>query len=528
MNDDDWDYEYEEETLDAEEEAVNEIELPEIVRNFEKVCLSYSRYNNIPAMIGYYSILGDLVKHMVEIPYGPTTIDTRVHTCWIQTARSGKTTLLKYVLIPLMEEIYNELEEDEHITGNVLKLADYTTAALVGSHRENKDYIDDEDRINRVFEDRMNTIQNLINSGDLVGEEMLKATAEATAKRDNAKEAWIIEFGPVHGEGLWFADEFENSGVFEKRSHKEGMAVVFQHIMNNFHIKANVYEKILTGKPTIPLDSKFTIIAATYVPEFLQKTIATKGLLQRFLPFIWDVPDDIITNMRKDVINKFGEISENRGPPLFLKDGIITAYRLLKERYYEMGEDKLKTVVYHPQAKDVMNMEHDNLLRYIDNVNPKIRKIIRLFEMNLVEYMAKLAVLNAISTAKSIENRNERFIVYPQNVRQASYIIRKCYMALVSWLENAIKADNTSLLQKSKWKDFQQAYINCLEKAKSHQKREGGYIHKTLFLKEVEEVCGQSHQTVYDKFNEISEMFETTKIGKSTYLRPKETGDKKK
>jgi len=44
----------------------------------------------------------------------------------------------------------------------------------------------------------------------------------------------------------------------------------------------------------------------------------------------------------------------------------------------------------------------------------------------------------------------------------------------------------------------------------------------------VEEVCGQSHQTVYDKFNEISEMFETTKIGKSTYLRPKETGEKKK
>ena len=193
-----------------------------------------------------------------------------------------------------------------------------------------------------------------------------------------------------------------------------------------------------------------------------------------------------------------------------------------------MGEDKLKTVVYHPQAKVVMDMEHDNLLRYIDNVNPKIRKIIRLFEMNLVEYMAKLAVLNAISMARSIENRNERFIVYPQNVRQASYIVRKCYMALVSWLENAIKADNHSLLQKSEWKNFQQAYINCLEKAKPHEKREGGYIHKTLLLEEVEEVCGQSHQTVYDKFNEISEMFETAKIGKSTYLRPKKTGDEKK
>ena len=101
-------------------------------------------------------------------------------------------------------------------------------------------------------------------------------------------------------------------------------------------------------------------------------------------------------------------------------------------------------------------------------------------------------------------------------------------MALVSWLENAIKADNTSQLQKSNWKDFKQAYINCLEKAKPHQKREGGYIHKTLLLEEVGELCEKSGKWVYIKFNEISEMFEKDKKVKSTYLRPKETGDKKK
>ena len=97
--------------LDAKEEDIEEIDLPTIVRNWEKVATSYSRYNNIPAVIGFYTLLGDLVKNMVEIPFGPTTTDTRIHFCWIQTARTGKTTLIMYVLNPVAKEIFKAIKK---------------------------------------------------------------------------------------------------------------------------------------------------------------------------------------------------------------------------------------------------------------------------------------------------------------------------------------------------------------------------------------------------------------------------------
>ena len=119
---------------------VREIDLPAVVRNWEKPAISYSRHNNIPSIIGFYSILGDLVKRFIEIPYGQTTTDTRIHYVWIQTARSGKTTLVMYVLTPVAKKIFEELENDPYVESAVLNLADYTTASLVGDHIFNEKF----------------------------------------------------------------------------------------------------------------------------------------------------------------------------------------------------------------------------------------------------------------------------------------------------------------------------------------------------------------------------------------------------
>ena len=144
-------YDYDDEILDREQEEVREIDLPAVVRNWEKVATSYSRYNNIPAIIGFYSLLGDLAKNMVEIPFGPTSTDTRVHFCWIQTARTGKTTLISYVLNPVAKEVFKELEDDPYVDSKVLNFADYTTAALVGTYFENKKFIEDPEKIQQIF-----------------------------------------------------------------------------------------------------------------------------------------------------------------------------------------------------------------------------------------------------------------------------------------------------------------------------------------------------------------------------------------
>jgi hypothetical protein len=508
-------YYYNVEEIQEENIQVSEQDLPAIVRNWEKVAISYSRYNNIPAIISYYNLLGDLVKNMVEIPFGPTTNDTRIHFCWIQTARTGKTTLIMYVLTPVAKSIYEDLHDDEYVDSDVVNFADYNTASLVGSHTENKNFSENAEEI---YGREMQEIdENIIYTVD----ERTEAIRSAREKRDANSSRWNVHLGPIHGEGIWFADEFEGSGVFKDKNHKENMNIVFQTLMNNFHNGSNVYEKILTGKPVIPLDCRYSLMACTFPPDQLLKTVAEKGILQRFLPFIWDVPDDTKTEMRKDVIKGFGTISKTKGPPLHLKKGILEIYKLTKARFESVGKDKLKTISYNPDAMEALDSAHNVLLEYISNVNPRIRDIIRLFEMNLVEYIGKLAVLNCISMSKGITNPDERFIVSVANVRQGAYVVRKCYMALVQWLENAMKGERKTIAAKSSLKEFQHAYQVALDRAKPQEQLEGGYVWKKLILDDAGKILEQSPAWIYNKYNTLSEMFESKKKGRQAYIRPK-------
>jgi len=516
--------EYDDETLEAEEQYVREIDLPAVVRNWEKTAISFSRHNNIPSILGFYSILGDLVKRFIEIPYGQTTTDTRLHYVWIQTARSGKTTLVMYVLTPVAKKIYEDLKDDPYVESAVLNLADYTTAALVGDHIFNEKFKEDaEDILSRELRaiegDPMNGVAPTRNF--TTDDERIQAVNDAYETYEITKDRWIIDYGPLHGEGIWFADEFEGSGVFKDKAHKENMNILFQTLMNNFHSGANEYPKALKGKPTIHLNSKHTMIALTFPPEHLLKTVADKGILQRFLPFIWDVPDDILTAMRKEVIGGFGTRVEKRGPPLHLAKGLLEIYKATKAQFESNGKDPFNTIAYHPSSKDALDMAHDSILKYIDNLHPKIRNVVRLFEMNLLEYIGKLAVLNTLAMAKNIEDVNQRFVVYPQNVRQGAYIVRKCYVTLVEWLENAIKADKSLIRTKSNWKEFQHAYQVAMDRAKSQEVLEGGFVWKRLVLEEAAKIIGQSPKTINDKFNKLSEMFEEKKEGVKPYIRPK-------
>ena len=227
--------------------------------------------------------------------------------------------------------------------------------------------------------------------------------------------------------------------------------------------------------------------------------------------------------MRKEVIRGFGTRAETKGPPLHLKQGILEIYKLLKRRHESVGKDKDNTVVYSASTKDVLDMEYDNILRYIDNLRPEIRNVVRLFEMNLLEYMGKLAVLSTIAMAPSISREEDRFIVHSQNIRQGAYIVRKCYTALVSWLEDAMKENRKIFKEKSNFKEFQQAYQLALDRAKPQETMTGGYVWKKNVLAEASKILKVSPASTYRKFEKISEFFSTTKKGKQAYIRLKTT-----
>ena len=67
--------------------------LPKAVIEWTNTMGEVSRYNEYPAILAYFCLLGQILKDMIIIPYGYTKEDTRFHVGWIQTARSGKSVL---------------------------------------------------------------------------------------------------------------------------------------------------------------------------------------------------------------------------------------------------------------------------------------------------------------------------------------------------------------------------------------------------------------------------------------------------
>ena len=57
--------------------------LPELVQTWTKTFGQVSRHNEFPAILAYLTMLGQLMKDFVRIPYGFTIEDTRIHVCWI-------------------------------------------------------------------------------------------------------------------------------------------------------------------------------------------------------------------------------------------------------------------------------------------------------------------------------------------------------------------------------------------------------------------------------------------------------------
>jgi hypothetical protein len=119
--------------------------------------------------------------------------------------------------------------------------------------------------------------------------------------------------------------------------------------------------------------------------------------------------------------------------------------------------------------------------------------------------------------APSITNRNERFIVRATNVRQASRLIRQCYIALVSWLDVALRERRQSIVENAGITHWKSAYDNL-------EKEDDGTILKSLVINEFMQIARQSRPTAFRKYKKVNGVnndtyFIESKIGKSVYVR---------
>ena len=518
---------------------ITEAELPSLIRAFEDSATQYSRENNLPAIMGYFNIMGSLLQDYIEIPMGSTSIDTRCHFCWIQTARTGKTTLVEYVLKPIATKLISELKDDLKEEFKIISLDDYTTASLVGSHKENNKYKPD---AQVKWDARREQLGSQFDEGNIPQEEYDMAITNGLHEYNKTKDEYFICPSQLEGSGLWYADEFEGSGIFTPRSHNDNINIVFQTFMNNFHIGANKYDKVLTGKPTVTLDSKFSVFAGTFIPQKLDDTIIQKGIMQRFLPFIYEVPRDRLTAQRLNLARSFGTRTENRGPPFHLVEPMKNVVLKTKARFEEMN-DRESTIIYSEHASELVEEMYSNIQKYVENLPPHISEVVSTFEANLLEYINKLAIISCATN--NANSNNPTWRLTKTHVLQGGSVVWMCYKTLVSYLEENlhIKA-KPKMKTNSQLAGFIKAYQLSLnvdilkegvirptstkpEKIAEWEEQINalileGFTYKKLVLSEAEKVLSKSPAVIAEYWNNVEDKFLYKKVGNKPFIKPKE------
>ncbi len=455
------------------------IGLPKVVEQYVKSAADVSKYNEIPAAIGFFVILGQLCKDMVSIPSGRRIDDTRIQFIWMQTSGTGKTEMYNF-FGPVANETFRIINEKYLAGYDVFSVDDTTDAALIGSMKLEREQVEDEDG---------NT---------------------------SWQEIPIQIDGGFEGSGLVAYDEFEYSGVFKQTQHKENVIMYLNKFMNTLHGENWIIRKKLRDGDIIECKCQRSIYATTYIPKTLTNVIAEKGVIQRTLIYIKEVPQEVQDELREKILDEVGTIKPMKAPIQKFAQNFVIIYDTLKEHYDETGKDAIRTITFGKGYNDALKNESIKMRNYVANSRPEVFEIAGNFITRLNQTMTRLSVLCCIAEAPNIKDRSKRFIVTERHARQASLLIRQCYKSLVSWLDVALKVKTHALHERVDINAFRDAYKGLRKKG------DEGWVNKTLLLSRVREETKKGQTTVYNNFKKISSMFETKKIGVRTYLKVKE------
>lgn len=530
---------YEEfEISEEEEEYLNKVDentkifntnLPSFIRRFQEDAVKVSFKNDIPAALSCFVLLGQIVKDFVQIPNGRSIEDSRVHFCQIQTSGSGKSTLWNFVG-PVSKRLFEKINDpqnnihvmdynvpistdedgnEEHGTKkfDVMSTTEYTDAALIGGFEEIFADVPVKDNANRLIKQDENGREVRY------GEEGYDDAYQKTKR----ELTWVREAGLLEGSGIAHWDEFEYSGIFKQSQNKEQAIVYLNTLMNTLAGESWVISKKLKRGEMMECFCERSILAMTYPPEKLVKVVANKGVLQRMILFIWDVPEPILDKMRRMQISKAGQLEEIEQPIDEFADEFFEIYQCVKERFEEVGKDPLKTMKFTKDFTQTLMLEYETMQEFIQDTAPAVRKIASNFTTRMLKILIKMAVLCSIAEAKFISNKQKRFIVSGRNVRQAGNIVRQCYNTLVLWLERSLKVSRRTGTQTQS--PNEQMF---LETIKGFKKDNEGFFSKKEVIKELQKSMARA--TIHRLFGKYKtkNMFEENKVGRSVYLKLKE------
>ena len=120
------------------------VRLPTFIQEYVANAVQVSKYNNIPAALTAFNLLGQLCKDKVVIVRGQGREDTRVPVLWLQTSGTGKSEMYNFYG-PITRKTFEILNEKHGTNFTIFDVTETTDAALIGSMKQEQEVVEDED-----------------------------------------------------------------------------------------------------------------------------------------------------------------------------------------------------------------------------------------------------------------------------------------------------------------------------------------------------------------------------------------------
>ncbi len=449
------------------------VELPKDVLRWRDVVGQFSLHNEYPAVMSYFVTLGQILKDSVRIPVGRLSLEPRIHYCWIQTSRSGKTTMFDF-LEPVWSKTFDLINawpttQDQTPLTGVKKFTlenpdSFTDQGLLGTMNIN------------IPNPEFNRADKIAAEAD--GEEYdIKPTTDETIQ------------GSLFGSGIIAFDEFEHSGIFKESQHKQETVMLFQKFMNRLDSKSHLIKKRLTnfGRDLI-VDSQRSLWATTLPPEGLERVILTKGVFQRMWLYVREIPESLRSQMEEDYLGMIGEIIEDdSGAATYQEEFaemLYSSYKWVQERLEKVDGDKRKVVVMTPDAKKAIKIVWSSMKQYMNNMDDNIYAAINTFFMNMINNICIAAALCAI-TERSPH-------ITAKHINQGRKLTDESFDSIVGWFEEKLKKRPKRMSDKNNEKMFINAYNTTQPKTTIDGTE--GWVDKRLMIESFRknEQCGRN------------------------------------
>ena len=432
--------------------------------------------NDIPAMLSFFFVQGQLAGPYVRRPWGESHLDPRVHSFWIQSSRTGKSIAWEFVG-DILRDV--NIPTDLYTTG--------TDAGLIGGFEE--------------------------------------------VVIDGNKEVELKE-GFLNGRKALNFDE--GSIILNPNKHSAETVLYLQSACNPVGSNNNKLVKH-TKQGRIETESLVSLWITTYPPAGVKEYVLTKGIFQRVLLYWshWDM------KRRQNVSEKRASMALKKTPPMKVKYDDIVDYfteldKKLKNRVLEITESSVlewDTKSREEQEELLLDtMENmftgcpnsflpsllnsiDEYYQLLDGLGPGISDVVASFIPAMENY--------TVIFATHIAMMDDKWVVDGDHVRMATEILFDLFRNLISWLEGEVEIGpkmSERATQRNKW-------IVAVQATTGYElgNRGEGWHAKADVIKAYMSHTGITRGTAYQHYDKWAKpMFHEQNDGQKRYLRLRE------